>query len=274
MLADAFPSGLGVIASALFLFASIYIYVALIRQISARKSATESAVAVAPAKTFGLPEAILAAALVSFLLLNVFASLSRSAIPLSDRDLVANLVVTILVLLFVAAFLKIRGLDLNSLGGFSRVSFLRAASTGIILLLAGYPLIALADAIAQLTFGTGSSKQGIVDLFNQSHTLEQRIMIIVLAVAVAPVAEEFIFRFFLYGVLKRYLGVGLGIFLNALLFAAVHAHLPSFAPLFVLGACFTLAYEWSGSILVSMTMHSLFNSVTLAILAFPELFQQ
>ena len=274
MLADAFPSGFGVIASALFLFASIYIYVALIRQISARKSATESAVTVAPPKTFGLPEAILAAALVSFLLLNVFASLSRSTIPLNDHDLVANLVVTILVLLFVAAFLKIRGLDLNSLGGFSRVSFLRAASTGIILLLAGYPLIALADAIAQLTFGTGSSKQGIVDLFNQSHTLEQRIMIIVLAVAVAPVAEEFIFRFFLYGVLKRYLGVALGIFLNALLFAAVHAHLPSFAPLFVLGACFTLAYEWSGSILVSMTMHSLFNSVTLAILAFPELFQQ
>lgn len=275
MLADAFPSALGVIASAVFLFASIYIYVALIRQISARKSTTESSVAVAPAKTFGLPEAILAAALVSYLLVNVvFASLSGSTIPLKDRDLVANLVVTILVLLFVAAFLKIRGLDLNSLGGFSRVSFLRAASTGIILLLAGYPLIALADAIAQLTFGTGSSKQGIVDLFNQSHTLEQRIMIIVLAVAVAPVAEEFIFRFFLYGVLKRYLGVGLGIFLNALLFAAVHAHLPSFAPLFVLGACFTLAYEWSGSILVSMTMHSLFNSVTLAILAFPELFQQ
>ena len=274
MLADAFPSALGVIASAVFLFASIYIYVALIRQISARKSTTESSVAVAPAKTFGLPEAILAAALVSYLLLNVLASLSRSTIPLKDRDLVANLVVTILVLLFVAAFLKIRGLDLNSLGGFSRVSFLRTASTGIILLLAGYPLIALADAIAQLTFGTGSSKQGIVDLFNQSHTLEQRIMIIVLAVAVAPVAEEFIFRFFLYGVLKRYLGVGLGIFLNALLFAAVHAHLPSFAPLFVLGACFTLAYEWSGSILVSMTMHSLFNSVTLAILAFPELFQQ
>ncbi len=64
MLADAFPSGLGVIASALFLFAGVYIYVSLIRQISARKSATESAVAVAPAKTFGLPEAILAAALV------------------------------------------------------------------------------------------------------------------------------------------------------------------------------------------------------------------
>jgi membrane protease YdiL (CAAX protease family) len=61
---------------------------------------------------------------------------------------------------------------------------------------------------------------------------------------------------------------------NALLFAAVHAHLPSFAPLFVLGICFTIAYEWSGSILVSMTMHALFNALALTALAFPEVIPQ
>ena len=82
------------------------------------------------------------------------------------------------------------------------------------------------------------------------------------------------FRFFLYGVLRRYFGVAVGLVINALLFAAVHQHLPSFGPLFVLAGCFTLAYEWSGSILISMTMHSLFNSVNLVTLAFPSLFQQ
>jgi membrane protease YdiL (CAAX protease family) len=45
-------------------------------------------------------------------------------------------------------------------------------------------------------------------------------------------------------------------------------------PLFVLGSCFAIAYEWSGSILVSMTMHSLFNSLTLTALAFPEIISQ
>ena len=99
-------------------------------------------------------------------------------------------------------------------------------------------------------------------------------MIIIFAVAVAPAAEEFLFRFFLYGVLKRYFGRFFGLTANALLFAAVHTHLPSFAPLFVLGSCFTIAYEWSGSILVSMTMHALFNSVSLTLLAFPDLFSQ
>ena len=79
---------------------------------------------------------------------------------------------------------------------------------------------------------------------------------------------------FFYGVVKRYFGRAVGLAASALLFAAVHAHLPSFAPLFVLGACFTIAYEWSGSILVSMTMHAFFNALTLTALAFPELFRQ
>ena len=261
---------LGSLVSALFLLASAFIYVTLIRQIAARRSTSNAE----SAKTFGWPEAILAAALVSFLLLNALAGVSQNPIRLSSRDLAANFLFTLVVLLLVAAFLKLRRLDLDSLGGFSAMSFRRALSMGIVLLFAAYPLIALADWIAQRTYGTGSSKQGIVDLFNDSHTLEQRVLIIIVAVVVAPIAEEFIFRFFLYGVFKRYFGTALGVVFNALLFAAVHTHLPSFAPLFVLATCFTLAYEWSGSILVSMTMHSLFNSLTLIVLAFPEIFRQ
>jgi membrane protease YdiL (CAAX protease family) len=265
-----FSSGLGSLVSGLFLFISIFIYVTLIRQIATRRS-TDNAESI---RRFSLPEAILATALASFLLLNVLVGTRQNPMRLSSRDLAANFLFTAVVVFFLAAFLRLRRLDINSLGGFSAMSFRRALSTGTVLLFAAYPLIALADWIAQRTYGAGSSKQGIVDLFNESDTLEQRILIIILAVAVAPVAEEFIFRFFLYGVLKRYFGRALGVISNALLFAAVHAHLPSFAPLFVLATCFSLAYEWSGSILVSMTMHSLFNSFTLVVLAFPEILRQ
>jgi membrane protease YdiL (CAAX protease family) len=265
-----FNSAFGSLVSALFLFASIFIYVTLIRQIGSRRSASGAEFA----RRFGMPEAVLAAALVLFLLLNVLAGHSQAPIRLSNRDLAANFLFTLTVVLLVAGLLRLRGLDINALGGFSAMSFRRAVSTGIVLLFAAYPLIALADWIAQHTYGTGSSKQGIVELFNESRTLDQRILIIVLAVAIAPAAEEFLFRFFLYGVFKRYFGRVLGVIFNASLFAAVHTHLPSFAPLFVLATCFTLAYEWSGSILVSMTMHSLFNSITLVVLAFPEIFRQ
>src|SRR6266700_3062085 len=254
---------------ALYFLASIYVYISLVRQISARTSTAAS-----DTKRFGLPEAIVAAALIFFVLLNISASVSGPSTDLSARNLLANLLLTLLVVLFIVTFLQLRGFDLGSLGGFFRIGFLRALATGIILLFLAYPLIFVSEAIAQWLFRSGSSKQNIVELFSASPTIEQRIVIIIFAVAIAPVVEEFLFRFFLYGVIKRYLGLFLGISVNALLFAAAHAHFPSFAPLFVLGCCFTIAYEWSGSILVAMMMHSLFNSVTLVVLAFPELVSQ
>jgi len=257
----------------IFIGIGLSIYLAVIWQIGARRAAATQSAPDA-LKTFGWPEACLATALVLFLLLNIFASFGRSPIQLTTRDLTANFLLTTFIVVFVAAVLKLRGIDVDSLGGFSKMSAKRAVSTGIILLLAATPLILLAEAITQGFFGGGSSRQEIVDLFNSSQTIRQRVMIIVLAVMVAPMAEEFIFRFFIYGVLRRYFGVAIGLFFNALLFAAAHNHLPSALPLFVLGSCFTLAYEWSGSILVSMTMHTLFNSVQLILLAFPDLFQK
>src|SRR6266850_2530624 len=137
-----------------------------------------------------------------------------------------------------------------------------------------YPLFGFSETINQRFFGGGSSKQSIVEFFSGSRTIEERVLIIVFAVAIAPIVEEFVFRFFIYGVLKRYVGCLLGVILSSLLFAAAHAHFPSFVPLFVLGSCFAIAYEWSDSILVSMTMHSLFNSLTLTALAFPEFISQ
>jgi len=254
----------------LYFLASIYVYISLIRQVSVRPSTGDEG----STRRFGLPEAILGAALILLLLLNVSASVSNRSVQLNARNLLENFLFTLAVVLFIGTFLRLRGFDLSALGGFFKISFPRALSTGIILILAAYPLIALTDAVTQRLFGSGSSRQSIVELFNGSRTIEERIMIIVFAVAIAPVVEEFLFRFFLYGVLKRYLGRFFGITLNALLFAAAHTHFPSFAPLFVLGTCFTIAYEWSGSILVAMTMHSLFNSVSLTVLAFPELFPQ
>jgi membrane protease YdiL (CAAX protease family) len=254
----------------LYLLASVYIYVSLVRQISVRRSTSPNG----STRTFGLPEAVLAAALIFLLLLNMSASFSNRSVQLNARNLLENLLFTVALVLFIAVFLRLRGLDLSSLGGFFRITFLRALSTGTVLILDAYPLISIADAITQRVFGSGSSKQSIVELFSRSRTIEQRMMIIVFAVVIAPMAEEFLFRFFLYGVLKRYFGRFLGVTVNALLFAAAHTHIPSFAPLFVLGSCFTIAYEWSGSILVSMTMHALFNSLSLTVLAFPELFSQ
>jgi membrane protease YdiL (CAAX protease family) len=262
--------GIGPLFFFLFCVAGVSVYLGLIAEISGR----ERGAAGQPAKTFGLPEAILATALIGFLLLNISASVSRSPQQLSVQNLVGNLFFTLLVLLIIVALLQFRGFEVTALAGFFRTSFARAIGTGAVLLFFAYPLLGLTELISRHFFGGGSSKQNIVEMFSSSQTMDERVIIIVFAVAIAPVTEEFLFRFFIYGVLKSYFGRFLGVIANALLFAAAHTHLPSFAPLLVLGICFTIVYEWSGSILVSMTMHSLFNSISLVALAFPRLFPQ
>jgi len=275
MLAGAFSGALWTLLGSLIVLAGAFVYVTLIRQINARRLVARPGIDAAPEKTFGLPEAFLATGLVLFLLMNVTVSFrQRSPVQLGSHDLIVNFLFSLLIVFFVAAFLKFRGIDIDSLGGFSRTTLKRVLSTAVVLLFAAAPLILLAEALTQDAFGSGSSKQEIVDLFNTSGTIRQRVMIIVLAVVVAPISEEFIFRFFIYGVVRRYFGIAVGLVFNSLLFAAAHIHLPSAVPLFVLGSCFTLAYEWSGSILVCMAMHALFNSVQLIFLAFPELVQQ
>ena len=265
------PNFIFAVLSLLYFLVSAYIYISLIHQIRAREDA-KPAGADAGIRTFGLPEAILSAVLIVFLLLNIGASISHPSIEFSTRNLLGNFLLMVFLVLFIVTFLKLRGLDVVALGGFLKISFFRALSTGAILLFFTYPLILWSDIITQRLFGGSSTKQSIVEFFSGSRTIDQRIMIIIFAIAIAPVIEELLFRFFLYNVLKRYFGRLLGVVSSALLFAAAHAHFPSFVPLFVLGSCFAIAYEWSGSILVAMTMHSLFNSLTLTALAFPEIF--
>jgi membrane protease YdiL (CAAX protease family) len=256
----------------LYLIAGVCVYLSLISQIST--GTRNASTADAPERTFGFPEAILASVLIIFLLMTISSAAPDPSLQFNPRNLLANLLLTALVILVIVTFLQFRGFDVGALAGFSRISFFRALGTGAILLLFAYPLIALSEAVNQRFFGGDSSKQSIVEFFSGSRTIEQRIMIIAFAVTVAPVVEEFVFRFFIYGVLKRYFGWLAGVILSAGLFAAAHAHFPSVVPLFVLGSCFAIAYEWSGSLLVSMTMHSLFNSLTLTALAFPEIFSQ
>src|SRR5205085_9339780 len=107
-----------------------------------------------------------------------------------------------------------RGRDVMILAGFSKLGALRAIITGGILLLFAYPLIVLADRVAQQFLHDGSSRQGIVELFSSSQSINQRVLIIIFAVTLAPAAEEFIFRFFLFGVLKRYFGFAFALIAN------------------------------------------------------------
>src|ERR1700747_640056 len=138
---EAVPSSvLGLLLSLLYLLASLYVYISLIYQISARTPDSFGTDAVTT-RRFGLPEAILAALLILFLFLTIGASVSQPSIQFSARNLLANFLLTGCVVLVIITFLQFRGFDVGWLGGFFRLSFVRTVSTGGILLFFAYPLI-------------------------------------------------------------------------------------------------------------------------------------
>ncbi len=83
-----------------------------------------------------------------------------------------------------------------------------------------------------------------------------------------PVLEEIFFRGFLYGALKKRSGIFWGIILSAVFFAYIHANLASFFPILCLGLLLAYLYERTGSLIPSITVHAIHNSLSLAFLLF------
>ena len=78
----------------------------------------------------------------------------------------------------------------------------------------------------------------------------------------APLFEEIFFRGVLYGALRRRWGVAAGVLASSAIFAILHPQLPlGFIPIFVLAVGFALMYEWRQSLVPSMVMHALQNSL-------------
>jgi membrane protease YdiL (CAAX protease family) len=85
------------------------------------------------------------------------------------------------------------------------------------------------------------------------------------AVLVAPLAEEVIFRGYIYPVAKKFSNVRIGMLFSALIFSLGHGNIPLLLPLFLLGLILAAAYEWTGSLWASISVHLCFNAATVAI---------
>ncbi len=185
------------------------------------------------------------------------------------RDIIQSATIEVLTVCLICFFLRLRRVDLPRLFGLREVAPARIPVMAVGFLLAAYPLI-LVSALLTERFAGAKDRQEIVQFFLDAASkgdLRAAAATVVMGAVVAPVCEEFLFRGYIYGITKRYLGIPAGVIANAALFAAVHMNRAALLPLFVLAVCFTLVYEATGSILVSMTMHSLFNLTTFLLLS-------
>ncbi len=115
-------------------------------------------------------------------------------------------------------------------------------------------------------FGLNTEKQAMVDVFATSQSPFVLFGMSFLAVIVAPVTEEVIFRAGLFRYLRTRIPRPLAVVLPALLFGVLHGSLAAFVPLVLLGIIFALAYERTGRISVPIVAHALFNLNTILML--------
>ncbi len=172
-------------------------------------------------------------------------------------------------IIIVLVLLRRSGTTWSSAFGANSGGFVRQAGRGAVLYLAFLPVflvITIAYHALLRAAGIELSMQDVVSVFLAPQSPVTMALHLFLAAVAAPVAEELLFRGILLPLLARGMGAPRAVLLGAFLFSAMHLHLPSLVPLFVLAAALSLAYIRSRNIVVPIMMHVLFNSVNLAFL--------
>ena len=158
----------------------------------------------------------------------------------------------------------IRGRNVNQVFGLKTISFGRILKWGLGAMVPVYIILVLGNFITQLIIPSKErvpEMQEIVQTMITNSDITIRIALLFSAVIVAPVVEEIIFRGYIYPILKRYSHRFFAGLMTSLLFAVVHGHVEGLIPLMFLAIILTFCYEITGSILVPVLIHALFNGI-------------
>jgi membrane protease YdiL (CAAX protease family) len=165
----------------------------------------------------------------------------------------------------------------------------------IVNLLAVWPLmmaaITMTMFVAELIWGTDYQMQQHqqLELITEYRQLPIRIMIVFVAVIIAPLLEEMLFRGFVQTTIRSILDLRFSNFdcrfetgnrqsmtawpaiaASSVFFAIMHADPGHWPALFVLGLCLGYSYEKSGSLFRPVFIHLLFNAYSVATVLFIE----
>lgn len=199
---------------------------------------------------------------------------SSGSDTINDSSLVFGMVFHLTVCAGLLLYLfQVRGLNPAELFGLQHLHWRSLAVTlGIFTII----ILISVNAVASMTvawlqsFWPDLDAQETVKAFQKSDSIGLKFLVIFLAVVIAPLAEETLFRGFVYGVLKRYTDAPFAALSSSLMFAIIHMHVGSLLPLWMLAVLFCLAYEITGCLLVPMLLHAIFNAVSIIAMLFAD----
>lgn len=133
------------------------------------------------------------------------------------------------------------------------------------------PVIILAGFVINLIssyYGHTPEMQDVVRWVLEEKSVFILVSLMFFGTVIAPVIEEIIFRGFLQPALKNSLGGRYAIVVSASLFAAVHMDIFAFFQIFILGILLGYLYEKTQTLVASVVVHILHNSLTLIFLLY------
>ena len=110
------------------------------------------------------------------------------------------------------------------------------------------------------------NEQEPVEMFKDSSSLFHLGLSIFVACIAAPLVEEFLFRGYMYGVVKKYTSPVFAAFVIGGIFAVAHGNLPALMPLWAFAVFLTIAYEITGCLWVPVGIHAFFNLANVILL--------
>lgn len=220
-------------------------------------------------RPYAVPDLLLLAGLGLFFILAIQPHQSAATAKdtgLSAGGLVVSMVFNLLMCASLLTYLhRIRGLSPAELFGLENIHWRTLALVVLVftvITLISVNLVSAATMSWLESFWPDQQPQEMVRAFRESGSLGFRLLVVVAAVVIAPLAEEILFRGFVYGVLKRYTDAPFAALASSLMFAVIHMHVGSLLPLCMLAVLFCLAYEITGCLLAPMLMHTVFNGAS------------
>jgi membrane protease YdiL (CAAX protease family) len=166
-------------------------------------------------------------------------------------------------LLLICKFLKEHASSFPAAFGFrnrTQQALLAGLAVAFCFLPLGLGLHALSAKIMQ-HMNVRPEEQQAVQVLRQTHAWLGATALGVVAIVIAPVAEEMLFRGIAYPALKQAGYPRLSLWVTALFFAAMHLNVASFVPLLVLALVLTFLYEYTDNLLACIVAHSCFNAM-------------
>jgi len=171
-------------------------------------------------------------------------------------------------LLAVLALLRLRSVPLRPVIGHVR-PIARHLGVGAGLGLVSVVLsVTLVSVLVTLSGSEATPDQVLTQGIGESAL--QLLLAVIAGVVLAPIAEELVFRGLLHRALRSRLRLVPATLISSGLFAVVHVEVVASQPLALVGLAavgvvLAVAYERTGSLLVPMTIHAVYNAVTVLV---------